>query len=152
MVSDSKQGISDVISYVLMLWRTGYRRLCKSWKIANVREGRWTILWNSGRRSVIRIGRPRHRKNYSVLGREIRNKYQSYRRSILLHLCCILGYIFCWRNPRHTLVHSYSLGARICGVSADGCWQYISGANESETTSKSLLAIAGFFSVLRYGH
>jgi len=50
------------------------------------------MLWNSERRSVIRIGRPCHWKNYSVSGREIGNKYQFCRRSILLHLCRVLNH------------------------------------------------------------
>lgn len=44
------------------------------------------MLWNLERRLVARIGRLHYRKNYRILGREIRNKYHIYCRSVLFYL------------------------------------------------------------------
>lgn len=44
------------------------------------------MLWNPERRLVARISRLHYRKNYLILGREIRNKYQFVCRSVLFYL------------------------------------------------------------------
>lgn len=125
--------------------QTGYRRLCKSRKIVDVREGRWTMLWNSERRSVTRISRSGHRKIILHLEGRLETNINFYRHSIFASpvSCLELQYIFCWWNPVHRSVHSRSLGACICRASVDGCCLCVRGANASRTMRKSYLTIAG---------
>ena len=74
------------------------------------------MLWNSERRSVTRISRPGHGKNYSASGREIRKQISiSIATLSLLHLCHALNYsIFSvsgTRTGRFTVTHSVLVSA-----------------------------------------